>query len=122
MRKVTESNEMGDNNSNAKGVSPHLIKNTTPDCSNVECKALDNEMHSSSLLRRVARDLLWIFLVLNTCLHPVHSCVNCSMSGLICMIQMALAFAMIVLAFVANSRWGLYLGVLYLITPNLLVH
>lgn len=44
------------------------------------------------------------------------------MSGLICMIQMALAFAMIVLAFVANSRWGLYLGVLYLITPNLLVH
>ena len=122
MRKVTESNEMGDHNSNAKGVSPHLIKNTTPDCSNVECKALDNEMHSSSLLHRVARDLLWIFLVLNTCLHPVHSCVNCSMSGLICMIQMALAFAMIVLAFVANSRWGLYLGVLYLITPNLLVH
>ena len=25
MRKVTESNEMGDKNSNAKGVSPHLI-------------------------------------------------------------------------------------------------
>ena len=99
-----------------------MIKNTTTDCSNVECKASDNETHSSSLLRRVARDLLWTFLVLNTCLHPMHSYVNCSMSGLIGMIQMALALAMIVLAFVANSRWGLYLGVLYLITPTLFVH
>ena len=30
MRKVTESNEMGDKNSNAKGVSPHLIKKPLP--------------------------------------------------------------------------------------------
>ena len=88
----------------------------------MESKASDNETRCSSLLRRVARDLLWIFLVLNTCLHPVHFGVNCRMSGLIGMIQLALALAMIVLAFVVNSRWGLYLGVLYLITPPMFAH